>query len=547
MRRILIIALLAICFSQPLFARVEWTTAATDVIIGKPAVTSDRAIFASYDGRVYAYSLKTGSIIWTFDAGQLITQGAVLVSPDKASVVTINGTIYILSAAEGKVLSEVALDKKPLAFSSSDNRIYVGYDGGVSAISSAGRTVWNYQMDSNAGQIGSGEGRLYFTAGKTLYALAGTSGAVRWASDAEDTFLSHPSETGGKVYVGATDGKVYEFDAASGEQGWAFRTGAWVMSTPLLVGNALFFGANDGYAYSVTKYGLLRFRAPIGGEVWTQPVAYEQNGRTIVVFATTDNKLYGIDSQTGREEWVFQTYGRPEEAALVGKSLVFGTNKGKVYSISTAEMCGFTWPNEMQTVGDWPVEIEGKANVDGSIDHVEVRAGSGPWVAASGKADWFATIDPSGSEPGPISVQCRVKSSAGIVDTTEYSTLTLIKTTNAQPMKMYVSAPGETAPMENITVSAQDARGVDLRNVNVTVEGNHRTLDSPFAVVLGRSGPVAITIQKPGFETATLVVVGKGGETGLILTIAGMVAVAAAVIYLLFGRKFLANRGARKK
>ncbi|MFA6489892.1 MAG: PQQ-binding-like beta-propeller repeat protein [Candidatus Micrarchaeia archaeon] len=547
MRKILIIALLAICFSQPLFARVEWTTAATDVIIGKPAVTSDRAIFASYDGRVYAYSLKTGSIIWTFDAGQLITQGAVLVSPDKASVVTIDGTVYIISAAEGKVLSEIELKQKPLAFSSADNRIYVGYYGGITAISSAGRIVWDYSLNTSIGQIGSGNGRVYFTADRKIYSLSGSSGAERWVEDAEDTFLARPFETGGKVYVGATDGKVYEFDGGSGAPEWAFRTGAWVMSTPLLVGNALFFGANDGYVYSVTKYGQLRFRAPIGGEVWTQPIAYEQNGRTIVVFATTDNKLYGIDSQTGREEWVFQTYGRPEEAALVGKSLVFGTNKGKVYSISTSEMCGFTWPNEMQTVGDWPVEVEGKANVEGEISQVEVRIGNGPWVAAKGKADWFATIDPTDSEPGSISVQCRVRSTEGVADTTEYSTLSLIKSKSAQPLKMYVSAPGETAPMENITVSAQDARGIDLRNVNVTVEGNHKTLDSPFAVVLGRSGPVTISIQKPGFETANLVVVGKGGEMDLLLTILGMIIVAAVAVYFLFGRRFLAGRSAPKR
>ena len=43
MRRLLIIALLAICLSQPLFARVEWTAAATGAIIGKPAVAADRA------------------------------------------------------------------------------------------------------------------------------------------------------------------------------------------------------------------------------------------------------------------------------------------------------------------------------------------------------------------------------------------------------------------------------------------------------------------------------------------------------------------------
>jgi len=547
MRRLLIIAILAICFSQPLFARVEWTAVATDAIIGSPVSASDRAIFATYDGRVYAYSLKNGAIIWTFDAGNLITQGAMLVSPDKASVATIDGNVFIISTANGNVLSEVQLNQKPLAFFAADNRVYVGYDGGVSAISSAGRMLWNYSLNASTGQIGGGNDRVYFTSDRKLYSLAGASGAARWISDAEDTFIARPFESGGKVYMGATDGRVYEFDATSGSLDWTFKTGAWVMSAPIMAGNAMFFGSNDGYAYSITKYGQLRFKAPISGEIWAPPVAYEQNNRTIVVFLTSDGKLYGIDGQTGSEDWVFQSYGRPEEAALVGESILFGTNKGKVYSISTSEICGFTWPADMQTVGDWPVDVEGKANADGEITQVEVRAGDGQWVAAKGTSDWYATLDLSQADLGPVSVECRVKTPAGTADEVEYSTLTLIKSKSAQPMMMYVSAPGEAEPTENVTVSVQDGRGIDLRNLNVTVDARSQAVDSPFAVMLGRSGAVPILIQKPGFGDTTLVVVGKGsGTMGIALAIAAVVLVLVAA-YLLFGRKFFAKKEKAKK
>ena len=58
---------------------------------------------------------------------------------------------------------------------------------------------------------------------------------------------------------------------------------------------------------------------------------------------------------------------------------------------------------------------------------------------------------------------------------------------------------------------------------------------------------MTITIQKPGFETATLVVVGSGGGTDTAFVIAGMAVVAVAAAYLLFGRKFLANKKAGKK
>lgn len=547
MRRLLILAIIAISFSPLLFARVEWSSAATDSIIGKPVIFTDKAIFASYDGRVYAYSLKNGAITWTLDTGKFIAQGAVLVGKDKVGVAGMDGTVFIISAAEGKALYEVPTGKKPTALSSADNRIYAGYDGGVVGISAAGRVIWTFAANASVGQIGSGNGRLYFTASQRLFSLAGTSGAARWQANAEDSFLSRPFETDGKVYFGSTDGRVYGFDAASGNLDWTFKTGGWVMSTPLLVGNALFFGSNDGYAYSTTKYGQLRFRVPISGEVWAQPVSYDQNGRTVVVFPTTDNKLYGIDSQTGKKEWVFQSYGRPEEIALAEKNLVFGTNKGKAYFISTSEICGFTWPADMQVTGEWPLELEGKASAEGDVSRVEVRIADGQWVAANGKDDWYATLDLSGSELGAVSVQCRAIGQNGLEPETEYSALTVIKSKSAVPAKMYVAAPGEADPAQNITVSVQDIRGADLRNLSLTVDGKQLAMDSPFAVVLGRSGPVSITIKKPGFEAVNLVVIGKGGSGDTLTLIILGAAMAGVVAYLLVGRKMLGKKGDGKK
>ncbi len=547
MKLLPILILAIICLSQAASARVEWSAAATDSIIGAPAIFTDRAVFASYDGRVYAYSLKTGAIVWTLDTGKFLSQGAKLVGKDKIGVVAIDGTVFIIGAADGKSLYEVPTGKKPLAFSSSDNRIYVGYDGGVIGVSAAGKVIWNYATNASVGQIGSGNGRLYFTSNQKLYSLAGTSGAARWHSNAEDSFLGRPFETDGKAYFGSTDGRVYGFDAANGNRDWAFKTGGWVMSTPLLVGNALFFGSNDGYAYSITKYGQMRFRIPISGEVWTQPVSYDQNGRAIVVFPTTDNKLYGIDSQTGKKEWIFQTYGRPEEVALVEKRLVFGTAKGRVYSLSTSEVCGFTWPLDMQVAGDWPLELEGKASAEGGVDGVDVRIADGQWMPANGKDEWYASLDISGAEAGAVSIQCRAIGQNGVPQETEYSSLTVIKSKNALPAKMYVSAPGEADPAENMTVSVQDIRGEDLRNVSLTVDGKHLNLDSPFAVVLGRSGPVSISIQKPGFDPVNLVVVGTGsGGDALALALIGL-AMAAVIAYLLVGKKMLAKKGTEKK
>jgi len=532
MRRLLVFALLALALAQPLFARVEWTAAATGAIIGKPAITSDSAIFASYDGRIYSFSLKNGAILWTFDTQNRMANGVEMIAPDKVAAIAIDGTAYVLGSANGKALAETRLGRKPVGFSASDNRMYVGYEGGVSAISQTGAVLWNYSLDGTPGQIESGKGRVYFTSGQKLHSLASASGTAVWIRDAGDSFVSRPYENNGKVYIGTTDGRVYGFDAASGMADWNYNTGAWVMSTPVLVGNALFFGSNDGYAYSVTRYGKFRFKTPVSGEVWSQPVSYEQNSRNIVVFPTTEGRIYGIDGQTGREEWVTTTYGKPSEVALSGTNLVFGTDRGKVYSISVNEMCGFTWPNELTIVGAWPVEVEGKASAEGGVDHVELRVAGGPWMAAEGKEDWHAVLNLDSVEPGTAEIQCRARAPQSASDAKEYSTLTLIKSDNALPMKMYVSAPADANPLESITLSAQDVRGIDLRNVTIKIENSVQSGDSPFSVVLGKSGPAKITIEKPGFETATVVVIGKStGENPFIVgTVILIVLLGAAIV-----------------
>lgn len=527
-RAILLFFLLA--SAQLAFPKVEWSGVATDAIIGPPAILAQQAIFATYEGRLYSYSILTGKIAWAADIGSTNAHGIRLLLPDKIAAVTAEGDVLIIGAEKGNIISKVALGKRPRSIYAADGRIYVGYENGVSAISSAGKILWSYNLPSSPGNIGGGSGgRIYFTAGSMLYSINGASGALRWNATAGDSFLSRPEEVGGKVYLGSTDGSLYKFDAETGKLEWKFKTGGWVMSTPLVDEEGVFFGSNDGNFYSLSKEGKLRFAVPIKGEAWSKPISYEQNGRKILVIATAAEKLYGIDSLTGRVVWVFSTSGKPEEASLAGKSILFGTSKGKAYSFSTSQICGFTWPEDFKVVGDWQVDFEGKAAADGGVERVDVRANGGQWIAAEGKEDWRATVDLSSFEPGTITVECRTIGKSGM-ETGEFASVSLIKSKNAKPMEMHVSAPSQAGPDENITISAKDERGADLAKISVFIGQDKKIVDSPFAVVLGKTGPVEIRIEKSGYEPSSVVVVGRGGGFDLMAAIAAIAILAIVVI-----------------
>jgi outer membrane protein assembly factor BamB len=60
----------------------------------------------------------------------------------------------------------------------------------------------------------------------------------------------------GRVYVGATDGRMYSLSAQDGRLAWAHQTGGYVYSSPAVTrvagrGPTVFFGSYDGVFYAL--------------------------------------------------------------------------------------------------------------------------------------------------------------------------------------------------------------------------------------------------------------------------------------------------------
>lgn len=528
-------------FSSIPFALVEWSSSATDAVNGRPVLVSGRAIFTSYDGQVYAFVLGTGALSWAYDTKGKITLQPELADAATVAVATSEGKIILLTSNDGRLVRDIDLRKAaPQAFTAGDGRLFVGFPDSVVAYDLKGKALWNSSFLAGTGQFGYGNGSLYFTSAKKLYSLSASNGAIRWAADADDSFLARPYESAGTVYVGTVDGKLHAFHSSGGAEKWSKKTGGWVMCTPAVTDKAVYFSSNDGYFYALDIYGQEIFRAQLPGGTWTQPQIYEGKEGRQVVFGASDGSVRALDAKTGKEAWSFTTYGKPAELASSGKSFIFGTSKGKIYSLSPLSMCGFGWPFAMDAVGSWPVEIEGRASAENGIDSVEVRAGKGAWAGARGKESWYAPIDFSGTPAGPVSVECRVRDSDGKADSVEFSSLMLIKSEAAPLQQMYLSAPSEVGANEGFTLSAKDGRGMELRNVKIIVGQTEQAGDSPFSVSLGRSGPVQISVEKPGFSPEVAIVTGRGGID--FATIVVVLAVVSILGYFLVGKRLLGRK-----
>ena len=80
---------------------------------------------------------------------------------------------------------------------------------------------------------------------------------------------------------------------------------------------------------------------------------------------------------------------------------------------------------------------------------------------------------------------------------------------------------------------------MELTGTTISVSGVNQTGDSPFFAVLGKSGAVPISLEKPGYEPVSFVIIGKGGDNPL-LPILALVVVCALAFFAY--TKFIAKK-----
>ncbi|MBS2018139.1 MAG: PQQ-binding-like beta-propeller repeat protein [Deltaproteobacteria bacterium] len=264
-------------------------------------------------------------------------------SPQRAGV---NGYDAAINAANVSALStawQTSADH-PTNAAIAFGRAYTGSVAGVvrSVDMATGATVWAktipypiYMSPAVA------YGRVYFTAGKFLFALASSSSSLLFRiKHTYDVGFSAPLVLDDKVYVRDAVGKIFVYSAhASGTSVAALHNfNVSASADPSSGDGRVYVPSTDGKVYAFSSAGCAGTCAPVwssanlGGTIWT-PAALWPPRVFVTVTHESGASVHALDSSTGATLW-----SRSLGSAAFAAGPVVGYDKVHVAVTSPAEV-----------------------------------------------------------------------------------------------------------------------------------------------------------------------------------------------------------------
>jgi len=170
--------------------------------------------------------------------------------------------------------------------------------------------MWQYQTpayeNSTASAVVS-KGICYFASGTTVYAVDADTGALKWKYPKEKALdgavKGTPCVYDGHVFFGAGDKNIYCLNAATGAIQWFQATGGSVRSAPIVSDNgALIVGSDDNSIRALDP--------ATGSSMWPKVFTGSDDisvgmaaSPTILVAASMDGNIYGINLSNGKSKW----------------------------------------------------------------------------------------------------------------------------------------------------------------------------------------------------------------------------------------------------
>ncbi|MBX5320466.1 MAG: PQQ-binding-like beta-propeller repeat protein [Candidatus Bathyarchaeia archaeon] len=223
---------------------------------------------------------------------------------------------------------------------------------GTHAPSDISTPAWFYQASGPI--VGSpvvADGKVFFGSyDGSIYCIDAYSGSLIWKFPTGYRIGSTPAVVDGKVYTGADDGNIYCIDANTGQQVWKkfaggvtegplLRTLPQWRSSPFVTGGRLYVGAMDGKVYCLNTAN--------GDIVWSYTATNRTYGiasspfvyKGVVYIGTGNGSLYALNAANGALVWRRQLTAT--DRRLVGSPIVINDPRGGEMLVIGSDTGGF--------------------------------------------------------------------------------------------------------------------------------------------------------------------------------------------------------------
>ena len=293
--------------------RTVWTYGAGTLVEFPPAIGYGRLYFANNAGVLVALDARSGRLVWKKASGRCQASSPALA--DRLVFVT-----YLnfppCNAGGGRKLNGLA----------------VAYDA------SSGRRRWSVRIGpSESSPVVSG-GRVFVGDWNgRVYALDEKSGRTLWSYQTGDAVKGALALDGNRLYVGSYDSHVYALDARTGKELWRAsaqarlgNTGTFY-STPTAAYGRVYIGSTDGKVYSFgAANGRLIWSRSTGGYVYSSPAVWNDR----VYAGSYSGSFFAFDAASGRKLWQFRANGAISGSPTVIAGVVyFATLEERTYGL----------------------------------------------------------------------------------------------------------------------------------------------------------------------------------------------------------------------
>jgi outer membrane protein assembly factor BamB len=254
-----------------------WRVSVSSEVLAPPAVAQARnlVMVRTVDGKLIALNAADGSEQWFVQQSvprlSVRGTGAPRIAGDAVICGFDNGKVAAYALADGSVLWEALINPPSgrteverladlnSAVGIAGSNVYVtGYQGTVAAVDlESGQVVWARDISSYASPSADLTQLYVSDASGEVHALARTSGQELWRdSSLLNRGLTGPAAIGNTVVVGDFEGYLHWLDAATGEMRARTRAGSnRIVASPVVVNDTVLVMNDGGKLYAFRESG----------------------------------------------------------------------------------------------------------------------------------------------------------------------------------------------------------------------------------------------------------------------------------------------------